>query len=249
MSIHAIGESHIARPGRLSSKKASSIGEFSAGRNDIGAVVMGGDYRGLGIVRSLGRRGIPVWVLHEDGHLLATFSRYVQWSLPWRPGDDAERVSFLSDLASTYGLEGWVLFPTGDQTAALIGQHHAELAERYRLTIPSWDILRWAYDKRLTYQLADELQVSYPWTLYPSNRRELAEANCPFPVILKPAFRNKFNRLTAAKAWRVDDRQSLLARYDKACAFMDPDLLMVQELIPGWGEAQFSYAAICQDGC
>src|SRR5947209_625203 len=30
-----------------------------------GAVVIGGDYRGLGIVRSLGRHGIPVWVLTD----------------------------------------------------------------------------------------------------------------------------------------------------------------------------------------
>src|SRR5438094_6366390 len=31
-----------------------------------GALVIGGDYRGLGIVRSLGRRKIPVWVLKHD---------------------------------------------------------------------------------------------------------------------------------------------------------------------------------------
>lgn len=213
-----------------------------------GAMVMGADYRGLGVVRSLGRRGIPVWVLHEDGQLLATTSRYAQRSLGWRSGDDTERVDFLLDLASKNGLERWVLIPTGDEGAALVARHHDELAERYRLTTPHWDILRWAYDKRLTYRLADKLQVSHPWTLYPSSRRGLAEANCPFPVILKPAFRNNFNRLTAAKAWRVDDRQSLLARYDEACALIDPELLMVQELIPGWGEAQFSYAAICQEG-
>ena len=214
----------------------------------VGAIVMGADYRGLGIVRSLGHRGIPVWVLHEDGHLLATTSRYAQRSLPWVPGNDAERVDFLLDLAQKNGLEGWVLIPTGDEGAALVARHHSELAKRFRLTTPPWHILRWTYDKRLAYQLADKLQVSHPWTLYPSNRRELAEADCPFPVILKPAFRNKFNRLTAAKAWRADDRQSLLARYDKACAFVDPEVLMVQEVIPGWGEAQFSYAAICQDG-
>src|SRR2546426_4148634 len=214
----------------------------------VGAVVMGGDYRGLGVVRSLGRRGIPVWVLHEDGQLLATLSRYARRRLPWRPGDDAERVGFLLDLASEHNLERWVLIPTGDEGAALVARHHAELAERYQLTTPPWDCLRWAYDKRLTYQLADELQVSHPWTLCPRSRSELVEANCPFPVILKPAFRNKFNRFTAAKAWRVDDRQSLLARYDEACAFVDPEVLRVQEVIPGWGEAQFSYAAICQDG-
>jgi len=213
-----------------------------------GALVMGGDYRGLGIARSLGRRGIPVWVLYEDGQLLATFSRYARRSLPWQPGDEAARVAFLMNLASKYGLDRWVLFPTGDETAALVARHHTELMERFRVTIPPWDTLQWAYDKRLTYRLADELDVSYPWTFYPTSRNDLAEADCSFPVILKPAFRRTFNRFTAAKAWRVNDRRSLLARYDEACALVEPEILMVQEWIPGWGEAQFSYAAVCQDG-
>jgi D-aspartate ligase len=217
-------------------------------REPVGAVVMGGDYRGLGVVRSLGRRGIPVWVLHEGGQLLATLSRYARRCVAWRAADDAERVGFLLDLASSNGLEGWVLIPTGDEAAALVARHHAELAQRYRLTTPPWDILRWAYDKRLTYQLARDLEVSHPWTLSPVDRRHLAEAKCPFPVILKPAFRSTFNRFTAAKAWRADDRQALLARYDEACEFIDPAVLMVQELIPGSGATQFSYAALCQDG-
>src|SRR5881628_3104342 len=88
-----------------------------------GAVVMGGDYRGLGIVRSLGRRGIPVWVLHEGGQRLATLSRYARRSLPWRPGDEAERVRFLLDLAAKHAPERWVLIPTGDESAALVARH------------------------------------------------------------------------------------------------------------------------------
>ena len=213
-----------------------------------GAIVMGGDYRGLGVVRSLGRHGIPVWVLHEGGQLLATLSRFTRRSVPWPHGDEAERVGFLVDLASRNGLEGWALFPTGDEAAALVARHHAELSNWYRPTTQPWDVLRWAYDKRLTCQLADKLHVSHPWTFCPRSRAELAETDVVFPVILKPAFRTDFNPLTVAKAWRVDDRPSLLARYDEACAFMDPKVLMVQELIPGRGEAQFSYAAICQEG-
>ena len=41
----------------------------------VGAVVIGGDYQGLGIVRSLGRRGIPVCVV-DDEHSISRFSRY-----------------------------------------------------------------------------------------------------------------------------------------------------------------------------
>ena len=44
-----------------------------------GAVVIGGDYQGLAIARSLGRRGIPVFVL-DDERSIAPDSRYVQRS-------------------------------------------------------------------------------------------------------------------------------------------------------------------------
>jgi predicted ATP-grasp superfamily ATP-dependent carboligase len=39
-----------------------------------------------------------------------------------------------------------------------------------------------------------------------------------------------------------------LARYDEASALVSPENLMVQEIVPGGGEAQFSYAALCRDG-
>src|SRR5437660_12190592 len=115
MTIHTLGKCDIVQPGRPLPTTATSIAAAPEGRNGVGAVVMGGDYRGLGVVRSLGRRGIPVWVLHEDGQLLATLSRYARRRLPWRPGADAERVGFLLDLASEHNLERSRLIPTGDE--------------------------------------------------------------------------------------------------------------------------------------
>jgi predicted ATP-grasp superfamily ATP-dependent carboligase len=98
------------------------------------------------------------------------------------------------------------------------------------------------------YRLAQDLGVDSPWTFCPRNREELTALECRFPVILKPAMRLGYNRLNRDKAWRVEDRASLLARYDEACKLHVPEMLMVQEFVPGWGESQFSYAALCQDG-
>src|SRR5438034_1378021 len=53
-----------------------------------GAIVIGGDYGALGVVRSLGRRGIPVWVLTNE-HRVATASRYVRFDADW-PRQPAE---------------------------------------------------------------------------------------------------------------------------------------------------------------
>ncbi len=214
-----------------------------------GALVLSGDwdYSGLGIVRSLGGRGIPVWVL-TDVPSLAAASRYAQRTLLWPAQAEDQRVDYLLDLAAHHRLEGWAIFPTSDGAAALVARHHARLADRFQLTTPPWDVLRWAYDKRPTYALAAAAGVDYPWTCSPASRQEVARLECSFPAILKPALKPSLNRFTRAKAWRVDDRQSLLARYDEACELISPNLILVQDLIPGQGEAQFSYAALCQDG-
>jgi len=213
-----------------------------------GALVAGADYRGLGVVRSLGRRGIPVWVLNHAGHLLGAVSRYATRTLRWPLEDGRRQLDFLLDLAVREKLEGWALFPTDDEDVVLFARHHELLSKHYRLTTPAWDIVRWVCDKRLLYQLAQDLALDQPWTFSPRNREELASLECPFPVILKPAMRLGFNRLSADKAWRFEDRASLLAGYDEACTMMDPGLLIIQEVVPGWGEAQFSFAALCKDG-
>ena len=214
-----------------------------------GALVTGADYRGLGIVRSLGRRGIPVWVMKQDGLMLGAASRYASRSLSSPSSDDGRKLlDFLVDLAVKEGVAGWAVFPTSDETVTLIARHHQLLSEYYRLTTPPWRVLRWGCDKRLLYRLAQDLGVDRPWTFCPRNRDELAALECPFPVILKPAMRLGFNRLTRDKAWRVENRASLLARYDEACKLLAPEMLMVQELLPGGGESQFSYATLCRDG-
>jgi predicted ATP-grasp superfamily ATP-dependent carboligase len=45
-----------------------------------GALVLGGESRALGVARSLGRRGIRVWVIDESDYLIARRSRYVERS-------------------------------------------------------------------------------------------------------------------------------------------------------------------------
>jgi D-aspartate ligase len=213
-----------------------------------GALVLGANYRGLGVVRSLGRRGVPVWLVRSDEHLVACASRYVHRSLAWPNGDDGARVAYLVELARRHSLSGWTLFPTDDETAALLARHRTELGRCFRVAAPTHRAMRAAYDKRLTHGVAEGLGIPQPRTWFPAGRPDAAMIDCRFPVILKPAFKASSNRFTDAKAWRVDDRASLMACYDEARTLVPPDILMVQELIPGGGGAQLSYTALCDEG-
>jgi D-aspartate ligase len=212
-----------------------------------GAIVIGSDYIALGVVRSLGRQGIPVWVLRDSMHAEAAVSRYARHCLPW-PADEAARLALLLKLTSEYGLHNWVLFPTDDEAAALVARNHQILAKHFSLTTPPWETLQWAYDKRKTHSLADRLSIGQPWTRFPRDEAAVAALECSFPVILKPAVKNLTNAFTLARAWRIDDRGQLLERYAEAAGLVPPDVIMVQELIPGGSDTRFSFAALCADG-
>jgi predicted ATP-grasp superfamily ATP-dependent carboligase len=200
------------------------------------------------VVRSLGRRGIAVWVVRTDEHSLACASRYAQRSLDWPRGCGSAKVDYLLTLARRHGLDRWTLVPTCDETALLLANHRGWLERRYVVAAPSAEKMAVAYDKRATYAFADAAGIDQPWTMFPTCRADLAAADVSFPAILKPAFKPDANCFTAAKAWRVDSRDELLARYDEARTLVPPEVLMVQELIPGGPGAQLSHAALCEDG-
>ena len=217
-------------------------------RAATGALVIGGDYKALGVVRSLGRHGVPVWVLTDD-HLLAGWSRYCRRRVAWPAAPEADQVARLLQLAHQHGLEGWTLYPAGEEEAALLARNRDALAERYRNSVlVPWEILQHAYDKRLAHRLADEVGVAHPRTWLPTGRDDVAAFDGSFPAILKPAMRPALDPFTIDKAWPAKDRAELLARYDEACAVSDPAAIMIQELIPGGGETQLSYAALCRHG-
>ncbi|HEX5469789.1 MAG TPA: ATP-grasp domain-containing protein [Gaiellaceae bacterium] len=226
---------------------APRSGRPSARPQGQGALVIGAEYRALGIARSLGRRGIPVEVLTHGDDVLAARSRYVRRSRPLPEAGAEQQVAFLLELGHGE-LAGWTIFPSGDETAALVARHHALLSQCFVLTTPPWAVFRWAYDKRLTYRLASSLELGAPRTWYPAEHGGVASLDVRFPAILKPTVKPTFNRLTAAKAWRVDSARELAVRYAEACELVPADDLVVQELVPGDGKDQFSYAALCAEG-
>lgn len=196
----------------------------------------------------MGRQGIPVWVVKQDGHVLAGLSRYAERTLAWPEGDDTLKIGYLEELATKHSAERFVLMPTDDEGTKLISQNHDLLASKFVLTTPPWTSLEWAVNKRQMYQLAERLGIDQPRTWFPGSLEMLACFEPPFPVILKPATREVPNPLTIDKAWQAGDRPTLLTRFAEACRHMPAESIMVQELIPGGAEAQYSYAALCLEG-
>ena len=213
-----------------------------------GAIVLGGDYQGLGIVRSLGRRGIPTCII-DDEVSIARFSRYATYSMVCEDMRDDERtVAVIQDAASRFELDGWVLYPTRDETVAALSRSRSDLAKRFRVPTPGWEIIRRAWDKRETYALAQDLGIPTPRTWYPADGAGLPAIDGQPPFAIKPAIKERFLYATKSKAWKAETTDQLHALFERAANIVDPGEVMVQELIPGDGQQQFAYCAFFKSG-
>jgi D-aspartate ligase len=221
--------------------------EWSEG--EPGAVVVGGDYQGLGIVRSLGRHGIPVCVV-DDEHSISRYSKYCKyWVKASGLRDNDEIVASMAALAERPEFSGWILYPTREELVAAFSRNRDLLSRSFRVPTPGWDSVQWAWDKRKTYQLACELGIPTPATYY-LRGEELPEAleRLTPPFAIKPAIKEHFLYAARAKAWRADSYEEARLLIKKAAALVGSAEVMVQELIPGGGQQQYSYCAFFRNG-
>jgi len=211
-----------------------------------GALVVGSDFKALGVVRSLGRRGIPCAVV-DSLPRSAWFSRHVVGHYRWRGHMCGPAfLDFLLRLADQDGLAGWMLMPAQDEALELVAQNWERLSQTYRLVTQPWELLCWAHDKRLLNQAADEVGVAHPRTWYPRNEDELQRLDVLFPAIIKPASSIDLQYSLGRKALPARDRGQLAASYRAAAEVMPIERIMVQEIVPTTG--QYSVAAFCVDG-
>jgi len=219
--------------------------KFTSDQNQPGAIVLGGNFVGLGVARSLGAQGIRTWVIDSSrSKSIAQFSRYTERFLEVKEA----LVDVLLREAKQHHLEGWVLIPVSDDYVELLSANRDVLGEVFRVTSPTLDVTAYALDKRLTYELARNLAIDAPWTAVSRSVAELDPDNIPYPVILKPAINHHFFPHTNLKALAVGVPQELRQRFSQMCKYIPADEILIQERIPGGGENQYSFCAICKDG-
>jgi len=210
---------------------------------DIGAIVLGGNSIALGIARSLGAHGIPVWVI-DAVRSIAHFSRYTKRSII----SNRDPVQLLMEEGHKHNLKDWVVFPVADSHVELLAAHHATLSSIYQITTPPEDVAKFALDKRLTYRTAAELGIATPWTRVIRSSTEVDAKNLPYPVILKPAINHHFVPHTNVKALSVDNAADFHRQFAEMSKTIPAEEILIQERIPGGGENQFSCAALCKEG-
>jgi D-aspartate ligase len=231
--------------GTLRAAKRAGSGQAGQG---VGAVVIGGDYQGLGIARSLGRYGIPVCVI-DDETSIARASRFVRNTIRVRDlRSEQALLDALAQARSRLGLSGWVLYPTREENVVAIAANRKALQRDFLVPTPELAVTRCAWDKREVYGLAARLSIAAPRTWFPRSEEELTAIDADGPVVVKPAIKEHFFYATHAKAWRADNAAELLAVFRRATKIVPAEEIIVQEMIPGDGQQQYAYCAFFRDG-
>ena len=237
----------------MTDERSSPVAELPAvevpkRRDNVGALVIGGDHPGLAVARSLGRRGIPVYVI-DDQHSVSKFSKYAKRVLRVNDLRDPQKtVDATLEIGKRYGLKDWVLFPTRDETVMAFSLHRERLAEFFRVTTQPWESTQFVWDKNNTYKLAGKLGIPAPGTWTVESIDQLPSLFSKLPLAIKPAIKENFFYATGAKAWRANTTADLLKLWEAAVLCIKPNEIMIQEIIPGDGDCQLSYCAFFRNG-
>jgi predicted ATP-grasp superfamily ATP-dependent carboligase len=188
----------------------------------------------LGIVRCLGRAGIPVIACDHDPAALGLLSRYATPRTTRDPLTD--RDGFLADLeAIGRSLPGrGVLFATHDEALAAIGPSEDRLDRWFHRPWSPWPVLENVLDKRHQHAVARSIGFPVPATVEPHDEGDVAAAarELRFPVVLKPGFAPEFRRRFRRQVLEAAGPEELRRQWEIAAPF-GPQIC---EVIPGGDE-------------
>jgi predicted ATP-grasp superfamily ATP-dependent carboligase len=198
----------------------------------------------LGIVRTLGRLGVPVHVFHGSRWEAASFSRFQAGASGERLSSlpPEEAVERLLDAARRLGGRA-MLIPIDDPGCLFVADHAAALRERFVFPEQPPGLSRRLASKRQLHDLCREAGVATPRTFAPSGRQELLSLaeTAGFPLVLKtddPSARRRGAGTESVVIAR--NQEELLAGYDRLEGSESPNVL-VQEHIPGGPETVWMF--------
>jgi predicted ATP-grasp superfamily ATP-dependent carboligase len=187
-------------------------------------------------MRSLGRSGIDVYSLVNDGHDIAISSRYCQGFAAIPRVETAYQVLQRSLKAFEHRVTGPVyLQPTGDLSLL----HLAEMMDRHTLsptfvtTLPEKAVIETLVVKRKFYQSLAEHNIPHPHTVFVDDddfTRQLRLLR--FPVFIKPSISQRFAQIFPGRKGFIAHNEHELHTYLRLMTQHRLDVV-IQQIIVG----------------
>ena len=202
-----------------------------------GIIVLGGHVQGLGIIRIFGKNNISCILLDNNKINIARHSKYCNSFYKY---DEDCLLNFLLELGKSNKYTDWLLMPTNDLQVKTLSQNKKELEKYFKVSSDNWQNVETFYNKRITYKLAKDIGIDIPQTWFPNSISDVIELNLPFPCIIKPAVVQNFYKKAKKKVFVCNNKNELIDNYKKAVNIIHNNEIIVQEIIPGSSENQFS---------
>ena len=187
----------------------------------------------VGITRSLGRLGVPVYAIVEDSYTPLATSRYLTKAIVWKSWP-REREAFLGAMSEIGEIINHpaILVPMDDLSAVLVAENASALSRYYLCPQLPWDLPRQMANKASFHSLCVNSGIPCPRSVVPHSIDDVREfiEQTTFPVVVK-----------AVEQWRlINDRYSAQVIHTPEALFefcenikFEGSQMVLQEYIPG----------------
>ncbi len=208
---------------------------IESGRNAV-LLITADTAIGLCVMRSLTRRGVPVYCARVAKDALGPRSRFCAGWFDLPQGDAA--LAAIVEHAGRWGITH--LAAVSENHIALLNRHREALAERFTLLFPPQDVFERASRKHLTLECARRAGIRIPLTAYPQTMEEAESCReMEYPVVLKMSHRDFPDGTTDATKAAFEHKSLKVGGYDELKGVLGAlppgQYPMVQEYIPGGG--------------
>ena len=207
---------------------------------------MDGTLNALGVVRSLARGSMPIYVVDSNPRCAARFSRHCRYvRIPVSEGPAL--VDALVHLGRRLACRP-VLILTGDHSVNCVSDYREQIESLYRISLPTREMVRALADKALFQRLAEREGLAVPRTAIVGDTAQLTglEKLQP-PLVVKPTDKTLVLRGDVPRAIRAETLSE--ARHAAAQMLARAGTVIVQEWIPGPDSALYFVLFSCdRDG-
>jgi D-aspartate ligase len=188
----------------------------------------------LGVARSLGRRGVPVYAVVEDGYSPLAASRYVIKNFVWKSWP-SDREAFLAAMSAIGKIidHPTILIPIDDLSAVTVAENATALSKWYICPQLPAALPRRLANKAIFYSMCAEIGIPVAQNIVPHSIDDVREfvKNTTFPIVVKAAeqwrpMNNRFN----VKVIRTPE---VLFGFCKDVGFAEFSPMILQEYISG----------------
>ncbi len=216
--------------------------------NKAGAIILGNEYQALGHLRSLRKNNIPCVLIDQDKLGPALFSRYKDKFFVSPSYTSGEFWPWLKKLALDNAYNGWIVIPTDDEQVRQLAENFDEVSELFNYKGLDWNRYQTIYNKRLAHPWVEKLGLNNPVSYIPLSRESSNSHGLTFPFIVKPAIKREYKNHSNKKAIVVASDEELNRVMNETLKEVPIDELLFQEIIPGDGNNQWSYAGLFING-